>query len=132
MDISRETLNALYTGFKKHFQTGFAGVQPQYKQVATVVPSRTAAETYAWLGDMPRMREWVGDRVIRQLGAGGGLRAQDAGSGIQLAGCHPRRPRSAAPAVGQIPVRRVRRRVLSPRRAAAVPPAGRRPAPHPR
>ena len=69
MDISRETLNALYTGFKKHFQTGFAGVQPQYKQVATVVPSRTAAETYAWLGDMPRMREWVGDRVIKQLGA---------------------------------------------------------------
>jgi len=69
MDISRETLNALYTGFKKHFQDGFAGVRPQYDAVATVVPSKTAAETYAWLGDFPRMREWIGERVVKELGA---------------------------------------------------------------
>ncbi len=69
MDITRDTLNALYTGFKKTFQDAFKGVQPQYRAIATVVPSKTAAETYAWLGDMPRMREWIGDRVIREIGA---------------------------------------------------------------
>jgi len=67
MDINRDTLNALYTGFKKHFQDAFKAVQPQYRAVATVVPSKTAAETYGWLGDFPRMREWIGERVVHEL-----------------------------------------------------------------
>ena len=31
------------------------------------MPSTTDSETYAWLGDIPGMREWVGDREIQNL-----------------------------------------------------------------
>ncbi|WP_261949086.1 Mu-like prophage major head subunit gpT family protein [Paenibacillus melissococcoides] len=37
--------------------------------VATKVPSTTGEENYKWLGKMPRMREWVGDREIQNLQA---------------------------------------------------------------
>jgi phage major head subunit gpT-like protein len=69
MDINRDTLSALYTGFKKNFQDGLKSADPQYKAIATEVPSKTAAETYPWLGDMPGMREWIGERVLKELGA---------------------------------------------------------------
>ena len=38
---------------------------------ATVVPSTTDSETYAWLGDIPGMREWIGDREIQNITASG-------------------------------------------------------------
>lgn len=32
-----------------------------------MVPSSTAIETYPWLGQLPRTREWIGDLVIRSI-----------------------------------------------------------------
>jgi len=31
------------------------------------VPSKTLTENYAWLGSLPRLREWIGDRIISGL-----------------------------------------------------------------
>jgi hypothetical protein len=31
------------------------------------VPSSSASETLGWLGQFPKMREWLGDRVINSL-----------------------------------------------------------------
>ncbi|BBF92365.1 Mu-like prophage major head subunit gpT family protein [Blastochloris tepida] len=67
MIITRQSLGDLTTGFKASFQRGFAGVQPMSGRIATTVPSATAAEKYAWLGAWPKMREWVGERVYRNL-----------------------------------------------------------------
>ena len=30
-------------------------------------PVRTPKKIYGWLGSFPRLREWIGDRVIRNL-----------------------------------------------------------------
>lgn len=68
MKISQALLNQIFTGYKANFQSGFAGVAPQWNRVAMEVPSTTASETYGWLGQMPRIREWIGDRVLNQLG----------------------------------------------------------------
>ena len=68
MDISKAVLDALFTGFRKNFQTGFDGVKPLWQRIATLVPSSTAQNAYPWLGDLPGMREWIGDRQIKQLG----------------------------------------------------------------
>jgi phage major head subunit gpT-like protein len=38
-----------------------------WKELATVVPSSTKTNTYGWLGDFPHMREWVGDRVVKDI-----------------------------------------------------------------
>ena len=39
----------------------------QYMQVATVVPSSTAEEIYAWLGKISGLREWIGERQVQNL-----------------------------------------------------------------
>ena len=69
MIINQGNLQTLFTGFKASFQVGFAGVTAIYPQLATVVPSSTKTEKYAWLGQMPNMREWIGDRVVQNIAA---------------------------------------------------------------
>lgn len=78
MIINPQTLRGVYTGFNTLFNQAFAGQKPTYEKVATVVPSTTDTETYAWLGDIPGMREWVGDREIQNLtGSGYTIRNKD-------------------------------------------------------
>jgi len=38
-----------------------------YKIVASIIPSTTASNTYDWLSKFPKMRKWVGDRVINSM-----------------------------------------------------------------
>jgi len=67
MIINSQTLRGIYVAFNTLFTKAFEGQKPTYERVATVVPSTTDVETYAWLGDIPGMREWVGDREIQNL-----------------------------------------------------------------
>lgn len=69
MLITAAALEALRTGFKKTFNDAYSTmlVDSFYRDVATVVSSSTASETYGWLGDFPDMREWIGDRVIKDM-----------------------------------------------------------------
>lgn len=71
MIINPQTLRGIYVGFNTIFNKALAEAQPLYTEVATVVPSTAKSETYAWLGDIPSMREWIGDREIQNLTAGG-------------------------------------------------------------
>lgn len=78
MIINPQTLRGVYTGFNILFNQAFDGQKPTYEKVATVVPSTTDTETYAWLGDIPGMREWIGDREIQNLtGSGYTIRNKD-------------------------------------------------------
>lgn len=67
MLLNTTSLRALYTGFSTAFQGGFDGVAPQYAEVAMTVNSTTAENQYGWIGQMPNVREWIGDRVIQNL-----------------------------------------------------------------
>ncbi|MGO1072568.1 Mu-like prophage major head subunit gpT family protein [Lysobacter sp. CA199] len=67
MILNRNNLSILYRAFSTAFQTGFAGYESQWKIVATEIPSSTSENVYGWLGQIPRMREWIGDRVIKNL-----------------------------------------------------------------
>ena len=70
--INAATLDAMYRGFKTIYDTAKLGAKPQAYKVAMTVLSTARDETYNWLGQFPRMREWIGDeRVIRQLEAHG-------------------------------------------------------------
>jgi phage major head subunit gpT-like protein len=64
---------ALQVGFKKNFQDAFNATRPQsdFEKVATVIKSTSGSETYGWLGKFPKMREWVGARVIKDMAAHG-------------------------------------------------------------
>ncbi len=69
--VTATLMASLFTGFKTHFNNAFSGIEPKWQQIATLSPSRTSEETYAWLGDMPQIREWVGDRHVHMLSTHG-------------------------------------------------------------
>lgn len=67
--ITNALLAALRTEVRRQFGDAYAAMQPQtfWNTVAMLVPSSTASNTYDWLGDFPNLREWVGDRVIKDM-----------------------------------------------------------------
>ena len=67
MLLNPQNLKTLFTGYKTAFQGGLTVAQSLYLQLATVVPSTTGTEEYGWLGQLPGMREWIGERVIHGL-----------------------------------------------------------------
>jgi phage major head subunit gpT-like protein len=69
MLINAQNLRTIQTGFKTTFRSGLAQAESQYGVVTTNVPSNTREETYGWLGKLPGMRKWVGDRVVHGLAA---------------------------------------------------------------
>lgn len=69
MIVNQQSLRGIYVGFNTLFNKAFEGVTPLYTEIATVTPSTTDSETYAWLGDIPGMREWIGDREIQNITA---------------------------------------------------------------
>lgn len=73
MIVTAASLTALQVGYKKNFQDAFTATRPEadFTKVATVITSTSKSETYGWLGKFPKMREWVGDRVIKDMEAHG-------------------------------------------------------------
>lgn len=71
MLINEQALSDLYTGFKGSFTKGFEGAQTHWEKIAMKVPSTTREETYGWMGQLPRLREWIGDRQVKELSAHG-------------------------------------------------------------
>ncbi len=69
MIINKETLSALFTGFKTAFSIGVTSAPSVYREIAMVVPSNTREEIYGWLGQFPGVREWIGPRQIKNLSA---------------------------------------------------------------
>lgn len=71
MDINRTTLADLYVGFLASFQVGLRSREDAtaWQRIATLVPSSTSKNVYPWLGQWPKMREWLGDRIIKKLSA---------------------------------------------------------------
>ncbi len=67
--LTRERLDAVNTGFKAIFQKAFDAAAPTFSKFTEMVNSTAAVETYAWLGQIPGMKEWVGERNIKRLEA---------------------------------------------------------------
>lgn len=66
-NVTPDIVKALFVGFGANFKEGLARAPSQYSKIATVVKSQTAANTYAWLGQMPGLKEWVGERAITAI-----------------------------------------------------------------
>lgn len=67
MIINSQSMRGVYVGFNTLFNKALAETAPLVDKVATITPSTTDAETYAWLGDIPGMQEWIGEREIQNL-----------------------------------------------------------------
>ena len=67
MIVNNANLAVLLSGFKASFNKGFEGATSQYRNFTMLAPSSTRDQTYAWLGQIPRMREWLGEKRIKSL-----------------------------------------------------------------
>ncbi|TCS69764.1 phage major head subunit gpT-like protein [Sulfuritortus calidifontis] len=69
--ITPALITSLRTGFSKAFQDALAATPTDWEKVATRAPSSNASNTYGWLNQFPKLREWVGDRVVKDMAAQG-------------------------------------------------------------
>ena len=51
------------------FNNAFDAAPSQWQQTAMLVPSGSGQNDYAWLSKFPKMRKWIGDKVIKALEA---------------------------------------------------------------
>jgi phage major head subunit gpT-like protein len=68
MILNQASLQGVYVGFNTLFNEVFADAKPRWPRLAIEVPSSTKSEEYKWLGKFPKMREWIGERQIQNLG----------------------------------------------------------------
>jgi len=67
MIINAANIASATRGFKAAFQRGFSSPAPIMDRIATTIPSSTLVEDYGWIGEIPGMREWIGDRQVNNL-----------------------------------------------------------------
>lgn len=66
-----ELLGLLDQAFRKEFSNGLDLFKPQWDKVAMRVSSNTKMNTYGFLSQFPKMREWVGQRQLHSMQAQG-------------------------------------------------------------
>jgi len=64
---AQRVVNNLATSIRTIFDSAFEAAESAWNQVAMEVPSNTASNTYAWIEKFPKLRKWLGDKVIKQL-----------------------------------------------------------------
>lgn len=67
MLISNENLAGLRMSFNAAFNKAYLETPSNKDKVATTIPSSTKMNTYGWIGNFPSMREWIGEREIKNL-----------------------------------------------------------------
>ena len=67
MDINQANLDILFRNAQIQFQSVLDQTPTWYQNVSTQFTSKTALETYAWMDRIPRVREWLGSRVVNSV-----------------------------------------------------------------
>ncbi len=65
--VTHALIQAIFQSFNVLFNKGIESVETFWEKVAMLIPSSGEQENYAWLGDMPSLREWIGERAIKKL-----------------------------------------------------------------
>jgi phage major head subunit gpT-like protein len=67
MLINKESLAALFVSLSAVFNKAFEAAPTQWEKIAMLVQSTSGQNDYAWLANFPRMRKWLGDKVVKSL-----------------------------------------------------------------
>jgi phage major head subunit gpT-like protein len=68
MIINSDNLNKLRVGFNASYQRGLDGTAAKVSsRITTRVTATQKEQRYGWLGKMPNVREWIGDRVVQSI-----------------------------------------------------------------
>lgn len=66
MIVTSEALRSFFNSIKVIFNDGMKA-ESQWGKVATEVKSSSGSNVYAWLSKFPKMREWIGERVLKSM-----------------------------------------------------------------
>lgn len=69
MQVTPSGLQSIYFNLRLAFQEGFSRPPLWWKELATEMPSTTRENRYAWMSRIPRLREWIGERMLRNVAA---------------------------------------------------------------
>lgn len=69
--ITPALIAALMTGYRSEYQRVFGETPTDWNKLATLVPSKSKSNTYGWLGQFPKLKEWVGSRSVQSMAAHG-------------------------------------------------------------
>ncbi|MDQ2823026.1 MAG: Mu-like prophage major head subunit gpT family protein, partial [Pseudomonadota bacterium] len=69
MLINKENIGNVFISLKTTFNNAFGAAPSNWKKVAMLVPSTTSQNDYSWMSNFPKMREWIGDKVVKSLAA---------------------------------------------------------------
>lgn len=67
MLISKQSLIAVFTSIKTIFNNAFAAAPSTWQKIAMEVPSTSGSNDYKWLSAFPKMRRWIGAKVVKNL-----------------------------------------------------------------
>ncbi|WP_027714904.1 Mu-like prophage major head subunit gpT family protein [Desulfuromonas sp. TF] len=69
MIVNKANLEAVFLNLKTTFNKAFEAATGIWQQTTMLVPSGSGQNNYNWLSRFPKMRKWVGDKVIKALSA---------------------------------------------------------------
>ncbi|MHB8772966.1 MAG: Mu-like prophage major head subunit gpT family protein [Syntrophales bacterium] len=69
MLVNKATIAAVFLSLKTTFNNAFDAAPSQWQETAMLVPSGSGQNDYTWLSKFPKMRKWIGDKVIKALEA---------------------------------------------------------------
>ncbi|MBR2365170.1 MAG: Mu-like prophage major head subunit gpT family protein [Lentisphaeria bacterium] len=67
MDINRKSMDVLFQGFNTNFLQGMNTPPVSWQKFCGIIPSGTSSNVYPFLEQFGGMREWIGERVIKNL-----------------------------------------------------------------
>lgn len=69
MIINKTTIDAIFINLMTTFHNAFEATPNTWQKIAMLVPSTGKLNDYAWLSNFPKMRKWVGEKLIKSLAA---------------------------------------------------------------
>jgi phage major head subunit gpT-like protein len=69
MLINKSNLTAVFINLKTTFNKAFEAAPALWEKTTMRVPSGSSQNDYSWLSRFPRMRKWIGDKVVKALEA---------------------------------------------------------------
>lgn len=69
MLVNKANLTAVFINLKTTFNKAFDAAPSLWQQTTMLVPSGSKQNDYSWLSRFPKMRKWLGDKVLKSLAA---------------------------------------------------------------
>ena len=67
MQLTTAALESMYYGFSRMFEAAFTATAPWVDAIATTTTSTTRENRYPWMASIPKLREWIGERILHNL-----------------------------------------------------------------